>query len=57
MQSYEINAWCWITHPQEGDVWYPVFIRDTDYLLDGEDHPIEELKRNGYLHITHSDTM
>ena len=43
MQSYEINAWCWITHPQEGDVWYPVFIRDTDYLLDGEDHPIEEL--------------
>lgn len=33
----EINTWYWIYHPQEGDIFYPVFVNsDGGYLMDGK---------------------
>lgn len=30
------NCWYWVCHPQEGDIFYPIFVNDDGrYLLDG----------------------
>lgn len=42
--KYNVGHWYWFTHPQEGDVWYPVFIQSEEYfMMDGEHHPIKNL--------------
>jgi len=42
MEKYK-EGWYWITNPQEGDVWYPIFIREHDFLLDGKSRPLSQL--------------
>ena len=30
------NCWYWVAHPQEGDVWYPVFVdNEGGYVMAG----------------------
>ena len=32
----EKNCWYWVTHPHEGDVWYPVFVdNEGGYVMAG----------------------
>jgi len=39
----EKGKWYWVSHPQEGDLFYPVYIVDDGYLLmDGRHEPIDE---------------
>ncbi|MBL4869808.1 MAG: hypothetical protein JKX72_02515 [Robiginitomaculum sp.] len=33
----ELNSWYWVTHPHEGDVWYPVFVdNEGGYVMAGQ---------------------
>jgi hypothetical protein len=27
------KSWYWLSHPHEGDIFYPVFILDDEYML------------------------
>ena len=41
----EHNTWYWISHPQEGDIFYPVLVVNDKYLMmDGKHHLIEDNK-------------
>lgn len=41
----EYDTWYWITHSQEGGIWYPVYINSNfEYVLDGKHHSVLELK-------------
>ena len=45
MKTLEYNTWYWVTDPREGDVWSPVYVNSNfEYMLDGNPHPILELK-------------
>lgn len=43
----ENNCWYWVTHPHEGDVWYPVFVdNEGKYVMAGEyqnKHELDQL--------------
>ncbi len=41
-QGYTLG-WNWITHPHEGDIWYPVWINETYFLMDGKPRNLDDL--------------
>jgi len=41
--NYE-EGFYWVTHLSEGDVWYPIYIRDSDFLLDGKSRKLSGLE-------------
>ena len=41
--SLEHKQWYWLSLPEEGDIFYPVYIVDDEYLLmDGKHEKIDE---------------
>lgn len=46
MEGREKNKWFWVTHPHEGDVWYPVFVNNQgDYIMAGNNEDKAMLDR------------
>jgi len=43
--KFEIDTWYWVSHPQEGDIFYPVFSGPDGYIqMDGKHIKSDELK-------------
>jgi len=40
--KYE-EGWHWIASPEEGDVWYPILIRSTDFLMGDQSCELSDL--------------
>lgn len=41
----EHQAWYWISHPHEGDTFYPVYVIDGTYLkMEGKHYRLDEIQ-------------
>lgn len=45
----EKDTWYWVSHPQEGDIFYPVYIASNGYVvMDGTHNPPEVMDDLNY---------
>ena len=35
-EKYKPHTWYWVTDPREGDTWYPIYITEVYWMMDGK---------------------